>query len=771
MKRIKIEVKGIVQGVGFRPFIYSLAHKYNLKGFVLNNSNGVIIDVEGEEGIIEKFISDIKKKAPPLSRIKNMDIKKLHLVGYEKFTIKPSSSKEEKFVLISPDIGTCDKCLQELFDPNDRRFHYPFINCTNCGPRFTIIKAIPYDRPKTTMDEFKMCSRCKKEYEDFLNRRFHAQPNACSDCGPKVELINSQLKAEKYGEDAIIQAAKLLKEGKVVAIKGLGGFHIACDATNPNSVKRLREVKRRDKKPFAMMAKDIQTIFEFCEVSEVEKIKLLSPHRPILILKKKRNNFIADNVAPGQKYYGVMLPYTPLHYLLLEEFYLQNPRLPVLVMTSANLSDEPILYKEEEIFTKFKNIYDYFVTHNRKIYIRCDDSVIRCFEDKELMIRRSRGYVPEPIELPFSIKHQVLACGAELKNTFCVTKNGYAFLSHHIGDLESLESFIAFKEGIEHFKHLFSIEPTLIAYDIHPHYLSTKYALDILDSELNIEGISVQHHHAHIASCMADNQIQDKVIGVAFDGLGYGTDGNLWGGEFLITDYSDFKRVGRFQYIQMPGGTQAIKEPWRMACSWLWHIYRNDALKLEIEFIKSLDKEKWDVLKNLIIHRINAPLTSSVGRLFDAVSALLGICKFTTYEGEAAIELETIVDEISSPPYKYELFGKMPNIIIKPELIFVDIIKDLKNKVPVNRISARFHATIIDIVVKMCSEIRKDTGIERVALSGGVFQNMLLLHGVVRKLRNKKFKVYIPSRVPINDGGISFGQAVIASYKAQKQKG
>ncbi len=759
IRSLQILIKGIVQGVGFRPFVYRLATSYSLTGYVQNSGDGVHIEVEGDENGLNEFVQKLHSVPPPLSTIREIVCKNHPPVGYPRFSIRGSVFRDSKDVLVSPDIATCDKCLVELFDPSDPRFQYPFINCTNCGPRFTIIRDIPYDRPKTTMYEFLMCDSCQEEYENPLNRRFHAQPNACPECGPEVKLVESlKLNVKSKKEKAIKDTAKLLKEGKIVSIKGLGGFHLACDALNEVAVRNLRKRKLRDNKPFALMAKNLEVIERFCKVSSQEKAILLSSRRPIVLLRKKID---IPGIAPKNKYLGFMLPYTPLHHLL---FNLSDV-LSVLVMTSGNISDEPISYRNRDAIDRLRNIADYFLTHNRKIHTRCDDSVIRVFEEREIAIRRSRGYVPEPVELPFNSGHHILACGAELKNTFCLTKNDYAFLSHYIGDLENLEVLLAFEDGIKHFEHLFSINPTIIAYDLHPEYLSTKYAKERLKSDSKLLAVGVQHHHAHIASCMADNGIKERVIGVAFDGLGYGTDGNLWGGEFLVTDYTQFARVAHLQYIPMPGGAQAIREPWRMTASYLWHIYGDDFLDLGIEFTDSIDKGKWKVLKNLIEHNINSPLTSSAGRLFDAVSALLGVCRLSTYEGQPAIELEGIASEDHNPPYDYEIEENT----IKPDRIFSGIIKDIKSNIPVDIIASRFHSTIANIVVNMCNRIRKDSHLDRVALSGGVFQNVILLGQVVNQLRDEGFNVYIPQRVPANDGGISLGQAVIANSKMKNQ--
>ena len=751
MKRLEIRIKGIVQGVGFRPFIYTLANRYSLKGFVLNDNEGVKIEIEGEDFLIEKFLKNLQDEAPPLSKIEKIIIQELPLVNYTDFTIKPSAGKTEKFVLISPDIATCEECLKELFDPQDRRYRYPFINCTNCGPRFTIIMDIPYDRERTTMKDFTMCERCRAEYEDPSSRRFHAQPNCCPQCGPHLEIMDHTGNIIK-ADDPIQKICEFLHEGKIVAIKGLGGFHLACDAQNHQAVSTLRKRKGREEKPFAVMAKDIDTVKSFCRLNEVEEKLLLSEKRPIVLLRKKDPDPLAPGVAPNQRYHGVMLPYTPLHHLILQESGL------ILVMTSGNLCEEPICFKNEEALSRLGGIADYFLMHNRDIYMRCDDSVSRCFNGKEMILRRSRGYVPDPIKLPFKSDVHILACGAELKNTFCVIREDYAFLSHHIGDLENLETLVAFKKGIEHFKKLFSIDPVVVAHDMHPEYLSTKYA-----RELPIKQVPVQHHHAHIVSCMVDNGITGKVIGVAFDGLGYGSDGKLWGGEFLVADFANFKRVAHFKYIPMPGGVKAIVEPWRMAFSYLYDIYGDQIFDLGIDFVREIDRGLCNALLALIKKGINSPLTSSAGRLFDGVSALLGIRRNISYEGQAAIELEMLAEEGYTGRYNYELENQNSKIIINPAKIFQGIINDLNQKVKTSVISAKFHNTIAEIICEVVLKIASEYGLKRVVLSGGVFQNMVLLKTAVDKLHEMNFEVYTHNRVPPNDGGISLGQAVIAA--------
>ncbi|UCD83497.1 MAG: carbamoyltransferase HypF [Deltaproteobacteria bacterium] len=784
-KRAILKVTGIVQGVGFRPFIYNLARRYGLKGWVINSSEGVNIEVEGEEVGLRKFITDIQEKPPSLAAVEEINIRdNLVPKGYINFEIRESLVQPGKFVPVSPDISICEDCLCELFDPSDRRYFYPFINCTNCGPRFTIVKGIPYDRDKTTMEKFVMCPSCQKEYENPLNRRFHAQPNACPECGPEVKLIknsefrflNETLAAQfiepTKGNEAILKTIELLEQGKIIAIKGLGGFHLVCDAFTGQTVYNLRAKKYREDKPFAIMARDIKTIKQFCEISVEEEKLLSSLKRPIVILRKKpeTNPKIAEEVAPNNKYLGFMLPYTPLHYLLF------SGSLSALIMTSGNISDEPIAYRNEEAINRLKKIADYFLIHNRDIYIRCDDSVARIFNDREMVIRRSRGYVSQPIRIEnpkLRINNAILSCGAHLNNTFCLAKDNNIFLSHHIGDLENVETMTVFERGIEHFKNLFDIQPKIVAHDLHPDYLSTIYARNLLTLSPNIRTVAVQHHHAHIGSCLADNQKDSKVIGVAFDGTGYGDDGNIWGGEFLIADFNDYKRIAHLKYVPLPGGEKAIKEPWRTAASFLYQTYGKEFLNLNIDFLHRLDKQKWVVLQKMIDQRINSPLTSSMGRLFDAVSSLIGIRDVINYEGQAAFELEQIAEQLPISEsrieyYEYLIIGNTGSLIIDPLPIFEEIIEDLKEKVSKSVISVKFHNTVAKMIVETCSIISKDPGLNEVALSGGVFQNIFLLKSVCYRLKKEGFIVYTHSKVPPNDGGICLGQAVIANAKINR---
>ena len=749
-KRAKLLIKGIVQGVGFRPFIYNLANTYNLNGWVLNSTEGVDIDIEGNDEDVKEFIESIRKKAPPLAVIDSIDISYLSPANYKNFIIKSSKEDSNKYMKIAPDISICNDCLTELFNPNDRRYRYPFINCTNCGPRFTIIEGIPYDRKKTTMKSFEMCQLCQNEYDDPSNRRFHAQPNACPNCGPHVSLEDMEGKIEC--DDPIKKTIELIDQGKIIAIKGLGGFHLACDAENDDAVELLRKRKRRSLKPFAIMCKDIEKVKLICIVNEDEEKLLQSIQKPIVLLKKRSETSISDLVAPNNNYLGVMLPYTPLHYLLLENQFL------ALVMTSANMSEEPIVIGNDEAKERLKDLADYFLFHNRDIRMRCDDSVARIYDGHTTIIRRSRGYAPYPVDLCFNMK-EILACGAELKNTFCITKDNHAFISHHIGDLQNLSAYNYYLDSIEHYKMLFRINPQILAYDLHPDYLSTKYALSQEGKKL----VGVQHHHAHIASCMAENGLNEKVIGVAMDGIGYGIDGNIWGCEFLLADYVGFQRCAHLKYLSMPGGDMAVKEPYRMALSYLYDAFDGEMDKIDTPFIKRIGDKKIAFIKKMIERNINAPLTSSCGRLFDAVSSLIGIQDVITYEAQSAIELEMIAEPNVFSRYNYEIIDE-GTLIIDVKEMFREIISDLKYGLPKGVISAKFHNTLIDFMITICERIReKSEGINKVAISGGVFQNKYLLENTVKLMKHKGFTIYFHKRIPTNDGGISLGQSVIAN--------
>jgi len=752
MKRAEIEINGIVQGIGFRPFIYNLARTHSIRGWVLNNEKGVLIDAESEDGNLHQFIQEIPNLAPPLARIESFKIKHLEPLGYTTFEIRKSEEAQGKFVLISPDVATCNQCLSELFSSENFRYRYPFTNCTLCGPRFTIIKDIPYDRHKTTMAPFIMCPVCQKEYEDPSDRRFHAQPNACSTCGPSLRLEDKE--GKEVSEDPIEKTLDLLAKGRTVAIKGLGGFHLACDAKNQDAVSSLRSRKFREDKPFAVMCRDMEEVRKHCEVNQEEERLLLSVERPIVILRRKKDSVIGHAVAPYQDTLGVMLPYSPPHHLLL------NGPLKALVMTSGNVSDEPISYKNDEAFNRLSKIADYFLFHNREIHMRCDDSVSRIYEGKPYVLRRSRGYVPFPIKLSFPLE-MILACGGELKNTFCLTRGQYAFMSHHIGDLENLETLTSFEEGIEHFKKLFYIEPKALAYDLHPDYLSTQYALSIPD----IPRIGAQHHHAHIVSAMAENGIEGDVIGVSLDGTGFGLDGTIWGGEFIKANLRDFDRLAHLKKVPMPGSSMAIKEPWRMAMVYLSEAFGDEAIHLRIDLMKRIDFQKWDILERAIEKKINTPWTSSMGRFFDAISSLLSIRDKVQYEGQAAIELEMIADKEIRETYPFYLIKEESPFAIDSTEVIRGVVGDLTEGVSNSKISGKFHRTIAHMIIETCEVMRSSESLNRVVLSGGVFQNIFLLTLVTEGLKRSGFNVYTHHLVPANDGGISLGQAVIGHMR------
>lgn len=754
VKRTQILIKGIVQGVGFRPFVFGLARENSLRGHVLNNQAGVLVDIEGDTQRIDHFIERIKSDCPPLSLVESVTRHDdLDLKDYEDFLILASQANGVKTLPISADVATCADCLREMSDPTDRRYRYPFINCTNCGPRFTIIEGVPYDRARTTMRDFEMCAACRVEYEDPSNRRFHAEPTACADCGPRLYLSGDPDAGEYDRREVIENTRELLLDGKIVAIKGLGGYHLACDSLNHEIVSALRRRKYREDKPFALMADSVETVKSYCLVSAEEEKLLSSPSRPIVLLERRPGDDIPEAVAPNVKNLGFMLPYTPLHHLLLDG--LGRP----LVMTSGNTSDEPIAYVDKDAADRLKNIADYYLLHDREIHIRTDDSVARVRKNGSPMIlRRSRGYAPAPVKTAFKCSRQILACGAELKNTFCIMRDDNAFISHHIGDLKNLETLRSFETGIEHFKQLFDLAPGVIAYDLHPEYLSTKYALAHDDIETKI---GIQHHHAHIASCLADNMADGEVIGVAMDGLGFGADGKMWGGEFFVADLKDATRIAHLDYIPLPGGARAVREPWRLAATYLQRACGDGFLDLDLPFVRDLDRPAWEVLRQMIAKNANCPETSSMGRLFDAVAAITGLRNTVNYEGQAAIELEAIADAGAIKSYEFDIDGD----IIKCEKVIRQAVDDLLDGRSAAEVSASFHLGVVGLIVDVALRTRDERNLDRVALSGGVFQNMFLLERVCSRLESSGFEVLTHSRVPASDGGISFGQAAVANAR------
>ncbi|OKI67423.1 carbamoyltransferase HypF [Micromonospora sp. CB01531] len=745
-----VRVEGIVQGVGFRPFVHALATEYDLAGFVGNDTAGVFVEVEGDGDRLADFVADLSRRAPTLAQVERLTTEPVPPTGQPGFTIVTSVTGTGREALISPDTATCPDCLAELSDPADRRHRYPFTNCTNCGPRFTIVEDVPYDRRTTTMAEFPLCADCAVEYADPGNRRFHAEPVCCPACGPALRLVDAD--GAPVSGDPVDTVVRWLGDGRIVAVKGLGGYHLAARADDERVVSTLRARKHREEKPFAVMAADLRAARALVDVAPAAVPVLTGARRPVVLLPRRADAPVAASVAPGNRDLGVMLPYTPLHQLLLGRL-----GMPI-VLTSGNVSDEPIAHRDDDARRRLAPIVDAFLTHDRRIHVRADDSVVRVFRGRELAVRRSRGYVPAPITLPWRFDRPVLACGAELKNTFCVAKGRRAFVSHHIGDLANYETLRAFTDGIAHFTRLFDVRPEVVAHDLHPEYLSTKYALQRNDVEL----LGVQHHHAHIASCLADNGEPGPVIGVAFDGLGYGPDGTLWGGELLVADLTGFDRVGHLATVPMPGGTAAVHEPWRMAAAHLHEIYGDAVPDLAV---RRRHERHWPTVVTLGRTGTNSPRTSSAGRLFDAVAAILGLHDRVTYEGQAAIALEQRADPDERGGYPVAATGPVPLLDAGRDLVRY-VVDDLLAGVDPGRIAARFHHGLADAVVAAAGAVRERTGLATVALSGGVFQNVLLLDRVVGGLERDGFRVLVHSRVPPNDGGISLGQAAVAAARA-----
>lgn len=753
-------VKGIVQGVGFRPFIYKIALENKLAGWVLNDSDGVTIEVEGNKENTSHFLEDIRKKHPALAVVNEILILNEETgitKKYVSFTIRESFAKENRQTLIAPDNNVCDDCLKELFDKNDRRYTYPFINCTNCGPRYSIIEDMPYDRKNTTMKQFKMCDSCNAEFTNPLNRRFHAQPNACFECGPKLSLVNNKGKliVEK---DVIEKSVALLKKGKILAVKGIGGFHLVADPLNAKTVNVLRTRKNRKYKPLALMSESLDDVKTFCEVSLTDEELLESKERPIILLRKKSSVALSKEVAPNDNYLGVMLAYTPVHYLLLKNNFKS------LIFTSGNMSDEPIIFKNDDAIKYLGDIADFLLIHDREIYIRLDDSIARNIEIEAETVtqifRRGRGYTPKPLTI--SNKFETgLALGSELKNTICLNRGGDFFLSQHIGDLKNQKIYNSQKLIIEHFKKMLEISPKFIATDMHPGFLSTRNVFEQKDLPV----IQVQHHHAHMASCMFENNLDENVIGIVFDGVGYGLDGNSWGSEFLVGNYKEFKRIGHFSYFKLLGSDQAVKEPYRIALSLLFDSYKDQYKNLNLKLIQDTDSETLDLLYKMHAQNINTPLSCGMGRIFDAVSSLLGIRSVIEYEGQAAIELEQAikVSDNYKETLEYMITEENGELIINSQYLFKNIVEYiLKGSVDQSKISQIFHNTIGLVVGDMAEKIREKTKLNKVILSGGVFQNMYLTLLCLAELKKRNFDVYIHKNVPPNDGGISLGQLIVA---------
>ncbi|WP_245613600.1 carbamoyltransferase HypF [Pelobacter seleniigenes] len=753
--RTRLHIEGIVQGVGFRPFVYREAQACGLAGWVLNNSQGVLIEIEGLPAQQQEFLARLQQRLPPLASITRLVRQPIPAQGESSFQIRASATENDHNIQVAADSYVCPDCLAELFDPADRRYGYPFINCTNCGPRYSIVTAIPYDRPNTTMAAFRMCPHCQAEYDDPGSRRFHAQPNACPVCGPQLQLVDAA--GNPVNGDPIAQTSALLAAGHIIAIKGLGGYHLAVAADNAAAVAELRRRKARDEKPFALMSFDLERIRGYARVSAAEAALLTGPQRPIVLLEKLPEHNLAELVAPRNRYFGVMLPATPLHYLLLRQF-------PALVMTSGNRSDEPIAFEDHDARERLATIADYRLSHNRAIHIRCDDSIARVMTGKPLLLRRSRGFVPHSLPLP-GAQSRVLALGAELKSTFCLSRRDRAFLSQHIGDLKNLETAQSLAAGIAHLERILEWQPEVIAHDLHPDYLSTSYARERAAQHNGLPCIAVQHHHAHLASCMAENGISEPCIGLVCDGIGYGEDGQIWGGEFLIGDYHSYQRVGHFADLPMPGGDAATREPYRMAISLLHRVYGRELP--ELPFLRSVPDGTLQLLLQMIEKRVNSPLTSSCGRLFDAIAALTGLRSHSHYEGQAALELEMAISGNCFTPYPYQLEPQAGQWIFDPGPSVRAIVNDLFEEVDVGMISGRFHTTLAVMMVDVCSHIRAAHGLCKVVLSGGVFQNRFLTETILSLLHKQDFQPVTHSLVPPNDGGLALGQAVIAGHQLQ----
>ncbi len=783
-ERWEIAISGIVQGVGFRPFVYSLARRHVLTGFVRNDAFGVRIEVEGPLARLQTFVRGIESDAPPLADIESVTWKPIGLQGDREFRIEHSTRDEHTArTLVSPDVATCLDCLQEVEDPADRRYRYPFTNCTNCGPRFTITYAVPYDRANTTMSAFTMCPACQLEYDDPGNRRFHAQPNACKVCGPTVRLVHRNGTDALHGErDAVASAATVLRSGAILAVKGLGGYHLACNPFDSAAVQTLRDRKAREDRPFAIMAANLDEVHALVRTSEEEDALLASSARPIVILEvvdRGSSTPVAQGVAPRQSTLGVMLPYTPLHHLLLKDF--GGP----LVMTSANRSSEPMVFRDQEAFERLGGIADYFLVHDRTIHRPCDDSVMRIIGPRwgdaagPSPLRRSRGYAPAPLKTNYQFTVATLGCGSHLKNTFCLARERHIFMSPHIGDLDNYETLQSYKEGIAHLSALFDVQPKLIACDLHPDYASTQYANDLAEDGLEL--ISIQHHHAHVASCIVDNNWSPtcEIIGVAFDGTGYGPDSTIWGGEFFQGSIeAGFRRRAHLAYAPLPGGEAAIREPWRAAVAFLATLYPEDTVSsLPLPCVQGSDPSTLRILYKLAKGGRElsgvVPQTSSAGRLFDVVAALLGVngSRRTTYEGQAAIELELLATGPTASAYPLSLREGEDAWVVETRQLLTDILCDVLAGRPHGEIAARFHRTIANIIVRTCLCIRADGGVNAVALSGGTFQNTLLLRQVVPLLQHEGFSVGLHRRLPANDGGLSIGQAVLAHSMFRQRNG
>ena len=767
VRRTRIRVRGVVQGVGFRPYVYRLAYELGLGGFVLNDSRGVVVEVEGSRGAVDEFLARLGAEAPPLAVIDSVECSECaSVVGEGGFEIRQSPGGGVPDAPVSADSATCEDCVHELFDPADRRHRYPFINCTNCGPRFTIVHGVPYDRPLTSMSGFPMCEACAAEYEDPANRRFHAQLNACPVCGPSVALLPGLVGALEVGLDPIRSAAAALRDGEILAIKGIGGYHLACRADEEEVVARLRARKHREDKPFALMVASEDAAARLVALSPAERMLLVSPARPILLARRRVGAAVASSVAPRAGELGVMLTYSPLHRLLLAD--LASLGVDAVVLTSGNVSDEPIAFDDADALERLGGIADRLLVHDRPIVTRTDDSVVRVAaaqgRARPLVIRRSRGYVPAALPLPGGTPRNVLACGAELKHTFCVAKGDRAWVSHHIGDLQNYETLGSFREGVSHFERLFAVTPEVVAHDLHPEYLSTKYAME----REGVELIGVQHHHAHLAACLAEHGQTGPAIGAIFDGTGYGPDGTIWGGEFLYGGMAGFTRVGKLLPTRLPGGERAIKQPWRMACAWLTAV-ADTPPPLPAALDGAVDARAWSSVAQLVQTGLSSPMTTSMGRLFDGVAALCGVRPTVNYEGQAAIEFEALCgSESGGAPYPLAISSSPEGFVLDPRETVKSVVADLADGVSVAVIASRFHASVAAGTARACAQACSECGVETVVLSGGVFQNRRLLESVLERLNGLGVRALVPELLPVGDGGIAFGQTAVAAAQLRE---
>ena len=768
-RRVRARVDGTVQGVGYRPFVYRLAAELGVAGWVLNDERGVLVEAEGPAGAVDAFVARLRSDAPPLADVRGVECQHVAVVGEPGFQIVASerggaaTGPSSKVAPVTPDSATCEDCLAELADPRDRRYRYPFLNCTNCGPRFTIVRAIPYDRPATTMAGFVMCAACQAEYEDPLDRRFHAQPNACPACGPQVRLLERDGTPvdEDPGDDPLRAAVRDLLDGKILAIKGLGGYHLACRADDERAVAELRSRKHREDRPFALLVSDVQAARALVECSEPEAALLCSRARPIVLARRLENAPVAASVAPRAPDLGVMLPYTPLHQLLAADACVP------LVMTSGNVSDEPIAFDDADALQRLAPIADRFLVHDRPIATRTDDSVVRVVRERPLLMRRSRGYAPGALDLPVSSPRHLLGVGAEQKNAFCIAKGDRAWPSHHIGDVKNFETLSSLRDGVAHFEALFEVRPEVIAHDLHPDYLSTRYAQE----REGVELVGVQHHHAHLAATLAEHGESGPAVAAIYDGTGLGGDGTIWGGEILVGGLAGFERAGHLATVPMPGGEGAIREPWRMACAWLTQL--REPLPAAFE---EIPQQRWNMVARMVIGGVGTMPTSSAGRLFDAVAAMCGVRLEVSYEGQAAIELEALADPGAAEPYPFATFASSskvdedqlrpdPVVVMDPRPAIVAVLADLAAGVAVSTISARFHAGLAQATVRGCVLAAEREGVDLAVLSGGVFQNRLLLESTAAALQRAGLRVLVPERLPCNDGQIAFGQVAVAAAR------